>query len=106
VDPWGWSCVRVRHYTSRKGLNGIKESGYIKANDNNNVYLEPASKKPLSETAAREKYQLAKNKGRDYVETDVPEELLKWINNPRYHRLELTVKGDLQLSNPDFFKRK
>ncbi|MFJ5300122.1 RHS repeat-associated core domain-containing protein [Pseudomonas sp. NPDC088368] len=106
VDPWGWSCVRVRHYTSRKGLNGIKESGYIKANDNNNVYLEPASKKPLSETAAWEKYQLAKNKGRDYVETDVPEELLKWINNPRYHRLELTVKGDLQLSNPDFFKRK
>ncbi|MGH8420646.1 MAG: RHS repeat-associated core domain-containing protein, partial [Pseudomonas sp.] len=106
VDPWGWACVRVRHYTSRKGLKGIEESGYIKANDNNNVYLEPANKKPMSETAVREKYQIAKNKGRDYVETDAPEELLKWVDNPRYHRLELTVKGDLQLNNPEFIKRK
>lgn len=106
VDPWGWTCVRVRHYTSRRGLRGIEESGYIKANDNNKVYLEPANKKPLSDVAVREKYQISKNKGRDYVETDAPEELLEWVMNPRYHRLELTVKGDLQLSNPEFIKRK
>jgi len=105
VDPWGWACVRVRHYTSRKGIKGIEESGYIKASDKNKVYLELASKKPLSPTDVRNKYQIADNKGRDYVETDAPEEVLKWVRNPRYHRLELTVEGDLKLSNPKFIKR-
>lgn len=96
----------MRHYTSREGLKGIRKDGYIKANDNNNVYLELARKKPLSQTAVRDKYHIADNKGRDYVETDVPEELLKWVKNPRYHRLELTVKGNVKLSDPSFIERK
>ncbi|MGE9548733.1 hypothetical protein [Snodgrassella sp. CS2] len=52
IDPWGWSCgntTRVRHYTNRKGSNGIKQEGIIKAKDN----------------------------GRDYIETVVPTENLK-----------------------------
>jgi hypothetical protein len=96
----------VRHYTSRSGLKGIEASGSIKASDNNRVYLEPAKKKPLGEAAVRDKYQIHANKGRDYVETDAPEELVEWIKNPRYHTYELTVKGDLKLNNPTFVKRK
>jgi RHS repeat-associated protein len=106
VDPWGWSCVRVRHYTNRKGLKGIEESGVIKANDNNRVYLEPARKKPLSQGDAEAKYQIGEGRGRDFIETDAPETQLEWIRNPRYHTDELTVKGDLKLSNPTFTKRK
>lgn len=106
VDPWGWSCVRVRHYTNRKGLEGIKASGVIKARDNNRVYLEPAHKKPLSAQKAQDKYEIGDGKGRDFVETDVQESQLKWVKNPRYHRLELTVKGDLKLQNPTFIQRK
>ena len=79
MDPLGWTSVRVRHYTSRKGLKGIEESGYIKANDNNNlVYVEPAKKKPMSVRDTEKKYQITKGKGWNYVETDVPEELLAW----------------------------
>jgi RHS repeat-associated protein len=106
VDPWGWNCLRVRHYTNRKGLKGIEQSGVIKANDNNRVYLEPARKKPLSQADAEAKYQIAEGRGRDFIETDVPETQLEWIRNPRYHIQELTVKGDLQLKNPTFTKRK
>jgi len=106
VDPWGWSCVRVRHYTNRKGLEGIKESGVIKARDNNRVYLEPAASKPLSPKRAVEQYGIKDGRGRDYVETDVPAERLEWIKNPSYHRKELTVFGDLKIENPTFTKRK
>lgn len=69
-------------------------------------YTSSLPKKPLSEKAVRDKYHIADNKGRDYVETDAPEELLKWVKNPRYHLFELTVKGDFKLNSPEFIKRK
>jgi RHS repeat-associated protein len=72
VDPWGWSCTRVRHYTNRKGLEGIKESGVIKARDNGRVYVEPAKAKVLNQRDAVKKYQIDRSKGRDYVETPSP----------------------------------
>ena len=78
----------------------------IKANDNNRVYLEPAKKKPLSQADAEARYQIGEGRGRDFIETDVPETQLEWVRNPRYHTQELTVKGDLQLKNPTFTKRK
>jgi len=49
IDPLGLSCTRVRHYTNRKGSTAIKESGMIKAQDNNRVYVELANKKPLNQ---------------------------------------------------------
>jgi RHS repeat-associated protein len=106
IDPWGWSCVRVRHYTNRKGLEGIKESGVIKARDNNRVYLEPATKKPVSPKDAETLYGITRGRGRDYIETDVPSERLEWKINPSYHRKELTVLGDLPIENASFTKRK
>ena len=77
----GWSCgntTRVRHYTNRKGSNGIKQEGIIKAKDN----------------------------GRDYIETVVPTENLKWIKNPAYHTKELTIKSDVVLNNAKLYQRK
>ena len=97
--------TRVRHYTNSKGLKGIKESGVIIAKDNNRVYLELANKKPLSIQQAEEKYQIKKGKGRNYVEFDVNSSLLEWIENPRYHTKELTVKGNVKIKNGKFFKR-
>nr|WP_277422033.1 RHS repeat-associated core domain-containing protein [Citrobacter portucalensis] len=102
IDPLGLKCgdtTRVRHYTNRKGSNAISESGVIKAHDNGRVYLEPANKKPLSQIDVEAKYQIGRGKGRDYVETDVPNEQLEWITNPRYHVDELTVKDDIILSD-------
>ncbi|WP_323639797.1 RHS repeat-associated core domain-containing protein [Pectobacterium polonicum] len=111
IDPLGLAkCstdkTRVRHYTNRKGSNGIMDSGIIKAQDNNRVYVEPAKNKPLSPKDAESKYQIKPGKGRDYIETDVPNDSLEWITNPRYHREELTIKSDVKLDNPQVFRRK
>ncbi|WP_295091843.1 polymorphic toxin-type HINT domain-containing protein [Ruminococcus sp.] len=99
--------TRVRHYTNRKGINGIEESGTIIAQDNNRVYVESASKKPLSPTKAEDYYQLKPGRGRDYVEFDVPTDSLERVKNPRYGREELTILGDvLELINPVYTRRK
>ncbi|SDQ97108.1 RHS repeat-associated core domain-containing protein [Pseudomonas grimontii] len=100
------TTVRVRHYTSRAGSKGIEKTGVILAQDNNRVYLEPAKSKVLSPRDAQEKYQIDKSKGRDYIETDVPESQLELVKNPRYSTMELTVKGNLTLNNPTFTRRK
>ena len=98
--------VRVRHYTNRKGSKGIENDGVILAQDNNRVYLEPAKNKVLSPVDAQDKYQIAKGKGRDYIEMDVPESRLEWVKNPRYNVMELTVRGNLEINNPTFTRRK
>ncbi|MBI6583771.1 RHS domain-containing protein [Pseudomonas synxantha] len=98
--------VRVRHYTNRKGSKGIEKDGVILAQDNNRVYLEPAKNKVLSPVDAQDKYQIAKGKGRDYIEMDVPESRLEWVKNPRYNVMELTVRGNLETNNPTFTRRK
>ncbi|NHB59598.1 RHS protein, partial [Acinetobacter sp. 194] len=97
IDPWG--LIRVRHYTNRRGSNGIRDSGVIKAQDNNRIYVEPATKKPLSQVDAESKYQLKQGKGRDYIEFDVPDSKTEWVRNPRYHTDELTIKGDFELDS-------
>ncbi|WP_196485473.1 HYD1 signature containing ADP-ribosyltransferase family protein [Burkholderia cepacia] len=92
------------HY--RKGSNAIRESGVIKARDNNRVYVEPGNKKPLSQLDAETKYQIKRGRGRDYVEMDVPNSKLEWVKNPRYGTEELTVKGDIPLTNPEIVQRR
>ncbi|WP_431701024.1 RHS repeat-associated core domain-containing protein [Pseudomonas sp. BR20] len=98
--------VRVRHYTNRKGLNGIEQDGEILALDNNRVYVERAKSKVLSAADVQKRYQVDVSRGRDYVETDVPKHMLKEKKNPRYGSLELTIWGNLKLINPTFVRRK
>lgn len=50
--------TRVRHYTNRKGANGIEQEGIIRARDNNRVYVELANKNPLGQIDAETTYQL------------------------------------------------
>ncbi|MBJ2204485.1 hypothetical protein JFT43_28945 [Pseudomonas carnis] len=84
----------------------MENDGVILAQDNNRVYLEPAKNKVLSPVDAQDKYQIAKGKGRDYIEMDVPESRLEWVKNPRYNVMELTVRGNLEINNPTFTRRK
>ncbi|WP_375539165.1 HYD1 signature containing ADP-ribosyltransferase family protein [Pseudomonas frederiksbergensis] len=74
--------------------------------DNNRVYVEPASKKAQNQLTAEEKYQIGRGRGRDYIETDVPKSQLEWVKNPRYGTMELTIKGNVKLENPTFMRRK
>ncbi|WP_420895217.1 HYD1 signature containing ADP-ribosyltransferase family protein [Snodgrassella communis] len=78
----------------------------IKARDNGRVYVEPAKNKPLSPVEAENKYQIGRSRGRDYVETDVPNSMLEWKKNPRYHTDELIVRGDVILNNAKITRRK
>nr|WP_261809186.1 RHS repeat-associated core domain-containing protein [Vibrio zhugei] len=98
--------TRVRHYTNRKGSKSIEQEGVIRAQDNNRVYVELANKKALNQVKAEKKYQIKQGRGRDYIETDVPTSMLEWVKNPRYGTLELTIKGDVLLSNEKVTKRK
>jgi RHS repeat-associated protein len=98
--------TRVRHYTNRKGSKGIEESGTINAHDNNRVYVEQAKNKPLNQKEAENTYQIGQGRGRDYIEFDVPTSQLEWIKNPRYGKLELTIKGHIPLKNSKFVRRK
>lgn len=68
--------------------------------------MELSDNKPLSSKDAEDYYQLKQGKGRNYIEFDVKTDMLEWVENPRYHRMELTVKGDVKIENAKFFKRK
>jgi hypothetical protein len=98
--------TRVRHYTNRKGSNGIEKSGAITAHDNNRVYVEPAKNKPLNQKEAENIYQIRQGRGRDYIEFDVPTSQLEWIKNPRHGRFKLTIKGHASIKNSQIIQRK
>ncbi|WP_460090433.1 hypothetical protein [Pseudomonas sp. S2_E02] len=68
--------------------------------------METANKKPLSQLDTEDKYQIGRGRGRDHIETDVPDSQLEWVKNPRYGTMELTIKGNVKLENPTFNRRK
>ncbi len=90
--------IRMRHYTNRKGSNGVEETQMIKAGEHNSVYGEPAKKKPVSSVEAEQYHRLPEGRGRDYIETDVPTERVEYVPNPLDGRREMTVRGDVPLS--------
>jgi len=98
--------VRLRHYTNKKGIDGIEESGEIIAKDQNKVFFESANKKPLNSVRAEDKYQIKDGHGRNYVETDVPESRVTTVHNSRTGSTEKVVEGNVQLRNPTFVRRK
>jgi RHS repeat-associated protein len=98
--------TRIRHYTNRKGLNGIQQSGVIKAYDKGSVFGEYAKNRPLAPRDAEERYILPKGHGRDYVETDVPTMRVNRERNSINGVEELRIWGDVPLRNPTFTKRK
>jgi RHS repeat-associated protein len=101
----GGGSIRIRHYTSNKGLKGIKEDEIIKASDQNTVFAERARGKPLSKIDAQDTYGLKPGHGQNYIETDVPAHRVNKVYNPTTKNFELQIKGDVPLENAKFFKR-
>jgi uncharacterized protein RhaS with RHS repeats len=107
VDPLGLSSedtIRLRHYTNKSSAKKIISSKKIIASDNNRVYFEKASKKPLSPQKAIKKHKI-KNAD-SFVETDVATSKIEEIKNPLTGKNELTVKGDVELDNATCTHRK
>jgi RHS repeat-associated protein len=99
------AAMRIRHYTSNKGLNGIRDSGVIRASDQNKVFAEAARGKPLSPRDAEQAYGLKQGRGRNYIETDVSADRVQRVYNPLTRSYELQVVGDVHLQNATFHRR-
>ena len=95
VDPLG--LIRLRHYTSNKGLAGIQKDKKIIAYDQNKVFTEKAKGKPLSASDAADKYGIAKKDARNFVEFDIDDSRVEKIDNPITQATEYVVEGDIDL---------
>ncbi len=96
-DPFGQKIIRLRHYTSNTGLEGIKASNIIKAGDQNAVFAVRAKGKPLSMADAADKFKLTKkNHARNYIDFDIDDSQVKFGKN-NLGVEEYKIKGDVKL---------
>ena len=108
-----FSGPTMRHYTNRKGLNGIKDDMEIKASENqwggnsDCVFCEKANKKPMAPRDAESYYGLDRGYGRDYVEFDTAPAEAQSVVNPTTGNKEWVIEGDVDLTgrNPKFVSR-
>jgi len=106
IDVWGLDIIRLRHYTSNKGLQGIKESMVIKAGDQNAVFATRAKGKPLSKTDAAAKFKIKETHARNYIDFDIDDSRVEYRKN-NLGVEEYKIKGDIELDleTTDFVKR-
>ena len=91
-------AVRLRHYTRKGSKNRILQEARLLAKDQNKVFVEPASHKPLSPRAAEATHLLKRGKGNAYVEFDSqPGELCQQTNRLT-GEIEFYLQGDVDLS--------
>lgn len=95
-DLLGWDVIRLRHYTSRKGFEGIQKEMMIKAGDQNAVFATKAKGKPLSMSDAAEKFKIKENHARDYIDFNIDDSCVKFRKNDLGVE-EYKIKGDVKL---------
>jgi type VI secretion system protein VasG len=98
VDPFGLDIIRLRHYTSNKGLSGIKESMTINAGDQNAVFAVKAKGKPLSMADAAEKFKVKENHTRNYIDFDIDDSRVEFRKN-NLGVEEYKIKGNVELDS-------
>ena len=97
VDILGLDVIRLRHYTSNKGLQGIEESMTIKVGDQNAVFAVKAKGKPLSMADAAKKYKISTpNHTRNYIDFDIDDSRIEFRKNDLGVE-EYKIKGDVEL---------
>ncbi|GEM_PF-2174764 len=90
--------IRLRHYMSNKGLEGIETTMEIIVYDKNIVFAENASSKILSAADASQKYGISKSSARNYIEFEVPRSSVNVIQNATTKATEYTIKGNVKLN--------
>ncbi|WP_434779533.1 RHS repeat-associated core domain-containing protein [Neisseria sp. Ec49-e6-T10] len=96
IDPFGLALIRLRHYTSNKGFEGIKQSMVIKAGDQNAVFATKAKGKPFSMADAADKFKIKQNHARNYIDFDIDENRVEFRKNDLGVE-EYKIKGDVEL---------
>ena len=97
IDPFGLSVLRLRHYTSNKGLEGIKESMTIKPSDQNAVFATKAKGNPLSMADAADKFKIKQNHARNYIDFDIDSDRVELRKN-NLGVEEYKIKGEVKLN--------
>ncbi|MEZ0128963.1 HYD1 signature containing ADP-ribosyltransferase family protein [Flavobacterium sp. LBUM151] len=92
----GPKMIRLRHYTSNQGLEGIRANMVIEAYDQNTVFAERAKGKPLSAADAADQYRIAKGSARNYIEFEVEDSRVSTKTNAQ-GATEYMIKGDVEL---------
>lgn len=65
--------------------------------------LKMQKRKPYPPTKAEKKHKI--DCANSYVETDVPSDKIEMVKNPQYGNSEITIKGDVPLSNASVVHR-
>lgn len=90
--------IRLRHYTRKSSAESILSDGVLAAWDQNKVFVERASRKPLSPRDAESTYLLKRGKGNAYVEFDVQPDEVHEQKNSITGATELYLIGDVDLT--------
>ncbi|WP_231975152.1 HYD1 signature containing ADP-ribosyltransferase family protein [Tenacibaculum maritimum] len=108
LDPYGLekSTYRVKHFSNKKGIEGIKKDNKIKASDQNKVFTVKA-KGRMSKGSSRDiekKLGIKQGRANKSVEFDVDPSEITIIKNKDTGAIEHVLDGDISLEgrNPIF----
>lgn len=101
------SLERLRHYTNKKGIDGIEKEKIIQTGDRGRVFAERASRPVLSKIEAETKYGIKQGHGRHYIEFDAFEDEFMEVENKLTQSVEITIEKDIHLEgrHPKYFRR-
>jgi HYD1 signature containing ADP-ribosyltransferase len=100
--------VPVRHFTNKKGWEGIQETQIIKASDQNSVFTVRAKGKPGGAREVENELGIKRGRGCYYVEFDAYPGEFKEVHNYLTKAIEYVFKGDVDLAgrNPKFYENR
>ncbi len=100
--------VLVRHFTNKKGWEGIQETQLIKASDQNSVFTVHAKGKPGGAREVENELGIKRGRGSHYVEFDAYPGEFKEVYNYLTKAIEYVFKGDVNLAGrkPRFYENR
>ena len=92
--------LRLKHFSNKKGINGIKSDNKIKADDSNRVFAVKSKGRvdKMSPTDRENAVGIRKGRGRNSVEFDASSSEVSTTVRPNGIS-EHTIKGDVDLTN-------
>lgn len=96
--------IRLRHFTNKSGLEGMKSDQKIVFSDQNTVFNVRAKGKPGSPRDVKEQLGIKRGRGSFMVEYDANVDEVNVVTNPRTGATEYNIKENVDLTgrNPVF----
>ncbi len=97
--------VRVRHFTNKKGMECIRETGIVRAGDQNRVFTVRARGKPGSPRDVERELGIRRGRGNCHVEFDASADEFEIIKNPLTGSTEMVFKGAGMVGPPTVWRK-